>query len=779
MTTLIALAVLSQQDFKKLEPVPFTSVTIRDRFWQPRQETNRKATVEHCLKMLEEAGNFLVFQLARDGKRDGYKGLLFTDSDMYKTLEGISYTLATHPDPVLDKRVDEVIALISSVQEQDGYINTWFQVTRPQDKWKNLRDWHELYCAGHMIEAAVAHKQATGKDNFLNVALKFANLIDQKFGPSGGEGYPGHPELELALTKLWKLTGDDKWFALSRKMIETRGTHYFAQEHGTSPDGYDGTYWLDDVPIRDHRDIKGHAVRAAYLLSGAADVARETEDAGLIKMLDRVWRSATERRVYITGGIGPSNHNEGFTVDYDLPNLTAYQETCASVAMALWGHRMALLYGDAKYMEAVEKALYNGVLSGVSLDGRGFFYVNPLASLGNHARTQWFQCACCPPNVLRTIASLGGYAYATSSDSLYVNLFVGGSLKTKVGSQQVEIDCATDFPWNDSVAYDFKTAGRYAVRLRNPDWSMRTSITVNGVKQQPTVEKGYFVLSRAWAKGDRLEIDFEMPVLQMEAHPSVEDDRGMAVVQRGPIVYCAEQVDNSVQVDAMVVPRGAKFVTSYQPGLLGGTVTVTAEVEALQPTAWEEGALYRPIQRSERTTATFVPYALWANRGRGKMVTWTPTVQPPARILSPEQRAKVSMSFVSGNAQPWAINDGVEPKSSGEQPRALAHFWPHKGGEEWIQYTWDKPLSIIGVDVYWFDDTGRGECRLPTSWKLQALIDGAWKDVELKEAPIAMDKWSSVTFSATTTTALRLIVRQRDGWASGVHEWKVKVASDE
>ena len=780
MTTLIAIAALAQQGqqgFLKLEPVPFTDVVIRDRFWQPRQETNRKASVQHCLKMLEDAGNFLVFNLAKEGKREGYKGLLFTDSDMYKVMEGIAYTLATHPDPELDKKMDEIIALIASVQEPDGYIDTWFQVTRPQDKWKNLRDWHELYCGGHMIEAAVAHHRATGKSNFLNVALKFAELVNKRYGPEGGDGYCGHPEIELALVKLWKVTGDRKWFALSQKMVETRGQHFFAEEHGTEPDRYDGTYWLDDVPIREHKDIKGHAVRAAYLMSGAADVARETEDDGLVTMLDRVWRSATERRVYVTGGIGPSNHNEGFTVDYDLPNLTAYQETCASIAMALWGHRMALLYGDARYMEATEKALYNGVLSGVSLDGTRFFYVNPLASNENHARSPWFSCACCPPNVLRTIASLGGYAYATSQQALYVNLFVGGSVKTKVGNISVEFDCATDFPWSNSVAYDIKTPANFEIRLRNPSWAMGAVVTVNGVKQEPKLDKGYFVLRGNWAKGDRIEIDFDMPVMQIEAHPSVADDRGLAVVQRGPIVYCAEQADNDVQVDEVVVPRGAPMTAQYDAGLLGGAVVVTAQAQRMAPLDWE-GGLYRPVTPPQTVTLRLIPYALWANRGRQKMVTWIPTSQPPPRILTPAARAKVGMSFVSGNAQPWGINDGVEPKSSGEQPRALAHFWPHKGGEEWIQYTWEKPLAVTGVELYWFDDTGRGECRLPVSWKLQALIGGAWQDIALKEAPVSLDQWSKVTFARTETTALRLVVRQRDGWASGVHEWKVTVADD-
>lgn len=778
MSLVLALALsLQQEHFVKLEPVPFTAVTIKDRFWQPRQEVNRSATVDHSLKMLEEAGNFLDFQLAKEGKRDGYKGLLFTDSDVYKTMEGIAYTLANHPDPAIDKKMDDLIAMIAAVQQPDGYINTWFQVTRPEDKFKNLRDWHELYCAGHMIEAAVAHKQATGKDNFLSVALKFANLINDRYGPGKMLGYPGHPELELALIKLWKVTGDRKWYSLSEKLVETRGQKFFAQEHNTPEGRYDGTYWLDDLPIDDHADIKGHAVRAAYLMAGAADVARENEDPGLLKMLDKVWRSATERRVYITGGIGPSNQNEGFTTDYDLPNLTAYQETCASIAMALWGHRMALLYGDAKYMEAVEKALYNGVLSGVSLDGRSFFYVNPLASRGNHARSPWFNCACCPPNVLRTIASVGGYAYARSSNSLYVNLYIGGTVKTQVGSQAVDLRVDTDFPWDGKVAVTFNKPAKFALRLRVPEWARRGSVSLNGRAQTTSVDRGYIVVDRTWQEGDKLELELPMPVLQMEAHPMVEDDRGLAVLQRGPLVYCAEQVDNTTQVDELIVPRGASATAKYEPNLLGGIVSVTVAGQKLGATDWDRG-LYRPIQSSEQVTAKFVPYAFWANRGRGKMVVWTPTTQPLPRILTPEARAKVSMSYVSGNAQPWGINDGVEPKSSGKQPRALAHFWPHKGGEEWVQYLWERPMNVVGVEIYWFDDTGRGECRLPESWRLQALVNDQWKEVQLSEATVALDKWSKASFNATETTALRLLMKQRDGWASGIHEWKVVVKEE-
>ncbi len=776
---LLASSASGQAKFVKLEAVPFTQVTIKDRFWQPRQEINRTATVDQCLKQLEKVGNFANYELAKAGKRSGYQGYIFTDSDVYKVLEGIAYTLATHPDPELDKRVDEIIALIGSVQTSNGYLNTWYEVNAPDKTFTNLRDNHELYCAGHMIEAAVAHHQATGKRNFLDIALKTANLINQKFGPEGKPGYPGHPELELALIKLWRDTGDKKWFALSQRMIENRGTGYFAAEHNTPKDRYDGTYWLDDVPICDHEEIKGHAVRAAYLLSGAADVSRETENPAMIKMLGRVWRNATEKRIFITGGIGPSGSNEGFTVDYDLPNMTAYQETCASIAMALWGHRMALLFGDGKYMDAVEKALYNGMLSGISLDGRKFFYVNPLASMGNHHRQDWFGCACCPPNVLRTIAWIGGYAYASSDDYLYVNLYVGGSGKARVGGKEISFDVKTDYPWDGKAEYRLKTAGTYAIRLRIPGWCRGASVSVNGQKvPSPTVEKNYFVVRQAWKTGDTVTVDLPMPVEQFEAHPMVKDDLGRTAIQRGPLVYCVEQTDNEVPVNELILPRGTEFKAEYQKSVLNGVVVVRAEGQRAVQGEWER-QLYQPVARPQKATVTLIPYGFWDNRKPGRMEVWLPTTPPAARILGPEGKATASVSFRSGNAQIWGINDGEEPSSSGEQPKALCHFWPHKGGEEWVQYTWKTSQKVKGVKVYWFDDTGRGECRLPASWKLQALIGGEFKDVALKEAPVLMDKWCSVEFSPVQTSALRLVVRQKEGWASGIHEWKVVTAPDD
>lgn len=776
MSALLSILVLASA--VGLEPVPFTDVEISDRFWTPRQRTNRTATVDHSLQMLEKAGNFSNLELASQSKREGFKGLLFTDSDIYKVIEGIAFTLAKHPNPALERRLDAVIDKIGAAQQPDGYLNTWFQVTRPDQKWTNLRDHHELYCAGHLIEAAVAHRRATGKRTLYDIAVKFAEHINRRFGKGGVEGYPGHPELELALAKLAEVSGDSKWMDLARLMVERRGGHYFAREHRIPESRYDGTYHLDDVPIVEHREIKGHAVRAAYLLAGVADVVRDQPNDALERMLRRVWRNATQRRIFVTGGIGPSAHNEGFTVDYDLPNRTAYQETCASIAMAIWGNRMGLLFADASYHDAVETALYNGMLSGVSLDGRRFFYVNPLASDGGHHRREWFECACCPPNVLRTIASIGGYAYARDSQSLYVNLYIGGQVKTKVGSETAHLNVRTDYPWDGRIEMTVREGGRFALKLRNPGWSEGATIKRNGTPVEAARMNGYFVLPGPWRPGDRVELDLPMPAQQIVAHPHVKDDLGFAAVRRGPLVYCLEQVDQTVPVQSLVLPPQTRLTPRFDAGALGGVVVLDADAWQVSDQDWQ-GKLYQPLQEPRRAKARLVPYGFWDNRGAGAMAVWTPTSPPPAKVVGPEGQAQVLLSFRSGNAQPWGINDGVEPKSSSEQPAALCHFWPHKGGEEWVQYSWPAAKRISGVKLYWFDDTGRGECRVPASWRLQSWTGGQWKDVPLAEASVAKDKWIEVAFPPVETTRLRLVIRQQEGWASGVHEWKVVLDEDE
>jgi len=761
-----------------LRAVPWTQVRLRDAFWAPRQETNRRVSLPHSLDMLEKAGNLHNFELAAAGAREGYSGPVFMDSDLYKTLEAAAYSLATHPDPLLEARIDAIIAQIAAAQWPDGYLNTYYQVNEPDRRWTNLRDNHELYCAGHLFEAAVAHYQATGKRTLLEVATKFADHIAALFGDGPGQrmGYPGHPEIELALIKLWRVTGERRYFELARFFIENRGRHFFAEEHHTPLDRYDGTYWQDDVPIREHRTIKGHAVRAAYLLAGVVDVAAETGDAGLLAMVDRVWRNTTQKRTYVTGGIGPSAHNEGFTVDYDLPNRTAYQETCASVAMVLWNHRLALLYGDAKYVDVLERALYNGVLAGVSLDGKRFFYVNPLSSAGNHHRSEWFGCACCPPNVARMLASLGGYAYALSDEALWVNLYLQSETEVTVGGHRVRLEVTTDYPWDGAVKMVLQGSlpARFGLRLRVPGWCSGAGVQVNGkAVARPKVERGYLVLERTWRPDDVVDLNLPMPVQRIEAHPRVKEDGGRLAIQRGPLVYCLEACDQTVPLSRLALPPAAPLRAVKRPKLLGGVVVLKGTGEAASEEDWT-GKLYRPYAAPQRVPVTAIPYYAWDNREAGPMEVWLPMVPPAPGGGGLETQAQVTVSFQHSNSQPWGLNDGIEPQRSDEQPAALCHWWPHQGSEEWAQYTWKKPVTVAGVRVYWFDDTGRGACRLPASWQVLYREGRDWKPVSGVESyPIALDRWCEVAFDPVKTTALRLVVRLQPEWAAGVHEWQV------
>lgn len=766
----------------KLRPVLFTDVKIADEFWWPRQETNRRASIPVNLENLEKAGNLQNFRLAAERATKGYQGPVFMDSDAYKALEAASYSLATHPDPALEKRLDEIIATLAAAQQPDGYLNSYFIVKEPTKRWTNLRDWHELYCAGHLFEAAVAHFQATGKRNFLNVATRFADNIDSVFGPPPKRlGYPGHPEIELALIKLWRATGERRYFELARFFVENRGRHFFAEEHRTPPEKYDGAYWQDDVPIGDHNHIKGHAVRAAYLMSGTTDVGRETDDPALLAMLNRVWRNTTEKNLYLTGGIGPSAHNEGFTVDYDLPNLTAYQETCATVALAQWNHRLALLYGDAKYADIVERALYNGVLSGVSQDGRKFFYVNPLESAGGHHRQEWFGCACCPPNVARTLAALGGYAYATADNALFVNLFIQGSVKVKMADQPVLLNVTTDYPWDGKVVFKLEVAQPtpFKLKLRLPGWCNAGGVSVKLNRKNyhnPVIESGYLELNHAWRQGDVVELELPMPVQRVSANPNVAANRGLLAVQRGPIVYCLEQCDQSAPIASLALPAEAQLQPEKEPRLLGGVMVLNGLGEIASEQEWKR-KLYQPALNARRVPIKAIPYYAWDNRSPGAMKVWLPTTPPTPTHAGLEARAKVTVSFANNNSTPVAINDGVVAKRSSEAPAANCHWWPHKGTEEWAQYVWDKPATVSGARVLWFDDTGRGECRLPAAWRIEFRDGQAWKPVAARDTyPVAKDKWCEVSFAPVQTTALRLVVKLQQDWAAGVHEWQVTEA---
>ncbi len=767
----------------KLQAVPFTEVQIHDDFWRPRQETNRIASIPVNLENLEKAGNLENFRLAAKGVTNGFIGPVFMDSDVYKAIEAASYSLATHPDPVLESKLEAIIVLIAAAQQPDGYLDTYYIVKEPGHRWTNLRDNHELYCAGHLFEAAVAHYQATGKRTLLDVAIRLANYIDSVFGPPPKRmGYPGHPEIELALMKLGRATGEQRYLNLARFFIESRGSKFFAAEHHTPLAEYDGTYWQDDVPICDHRNIEGHAVRACYLMSGSTDVAAETRDPALLKMINRVWRNTTERNMYVTGGIGPSASNEGFTEDYDLPNLTAYQETCATVALAQWNHRLALLYGDARYADVYERSLYNGVLAGVSHDGTRFFYVNPLASTGGHHRSPWFGCACCPPNAARTIASLGGYAYATGDNALWVNLFIQGAVNTAIDGQKISLGVTTDYPWNGEVTFKVaveKTA-HFALRLRVPGWCDGATVAVNGQTiSAPLTERGYFVLTRDWQDGDAVALNLPMPVERIKANPHVKDDVNQFVIQRGPLVYCLEACDQTAPLDSLYIPSDTAFQADMANDLLGGVVVVKGRAEVANDADWSH-RLYQAVPPMRQVAFTAIPYYAWDNRKPGTMRVWLPAVPPLPPAGGMETQAKVTLSYTSGNCQPCGINDGLEPKSSGEQPAALCHWWPHKGGTEWAQYTWKRPVTVEGTKVYWFDDTGRGECRLPASWQIEYLDGADWKPVAAAaDYAVLKDRWCEVKFQPVTTTALRLVLKMQPGWAAGVHEWRVTEADED
>jgi len=613
----------------KLRAIPFTDIKITDRFWAPRQETNRIASIPINFENLEKAGNLQNFRLAARRATNGYQGPLFMDSDAYKALEAAAYSLATHPDPALEKKLEEIIATLAAAQLPDGYLNSFFQVKRPGKRWTNLQDAHELYCAGHLIEAAVAHFQTTGRRTFLNVACKLADHIDSVFGPPPKRlGYPGHPELELALIKLWRATGERRYFELSRFFVENRGRGYFATEQKSDKDKhrFDPAYYQDDVPIFDHDRIKGHAVRAAYLMSGVTDVAAETGDARLLKMLDRVWRNTTERNMYLTGGIGPSSHNEGFTVDYDLPNATAYQETCATVALAQWNHRLALLYGDAKYADVMEQALYNGLLSGVSEDGKTFFYVNPLESDGTKHRKPWYGCACCPPNVARTVAFLGGYAYATSTDALWVNLYIQGSTKTIVSDAPVQLHVTTDYPWDGKVKFKLQLASpeKFDLRLRVPGWCVSATVSVKGKRiSQPVIECGYIVLTREWQNSDSIELDLPMPIQRITANPNVKANHGLLAIQRGPIVYCIEQCDQKEPVGSLFLPPNAELKVVADKQLLGGVTVIEGRAGVAPKLDWAN-RLYEALPAPRRVEFTAIPYYAWDNRAAGPMKVWLP-----------------------------------------------------------------------------------------------------------------------------------------------------------
>ena len=592
---------IKEQPLKMIEQIDFSHVKINDNFWSPRLSKHVSATLPVCIDQIEnQTGRIRNFENAAKGEGE-HSGIFFDDSDVYKALEGMAYSLINNPDPELEKKADEWIDKFAAAQQPDGYINTFYTLTGLDKRWTNM-DKHEMYCAGHMIEAGVAYYQATGKRKLLDVCIRMTDHMMSQFGPGKRHWVPGHEEIELALVKLYQTTQEQKYLDFAYWLLEERG-----HGHGTMGDEgkWDPVYYQDIVPVRRLTDISGHAVRCMYLYCGMADVAALKNDTGYIAAMDRLWDDVVHRNMYITGGIGSSRDNEGFTEDYDLPNLDAYCETCASVGMVLWNQRMNQLTGDSKYIDILERSLYNGALAGISLGGDRFFYVNPLESKGDHHRQEWYGCACCPSQLSRFLPSIGNYIYASSDDALWVNLYIGNTGQIRIGETDILLTQETDYPWDGSVKLTISTSQplEKEIRLRIPDWCKTYDLSINGKRINVSEEKGYAVI-KDWKSQDVIALDMDMPVEIVAADPHVKENFDKRAIQRGPLVYGMEEIDNPEYFDQIQLSPSTTFQTAFVSDILNGIKTIKTNGRA--------------------QSATFIPYYAWDNRKAGKMRVWIP-----------------------------------------------------------------------------------------------------------------------------------------------------------
>ncbi|MBX3084566.1 MAG: glycoside hydrolase family 127 protein [Anaerolineae bacterium] len=626
-------------------------VKIEGGFWGERQATNRERTIPAIYHQTKLTGRLDAWKLEwKIGQPNPPH--IFWDSDTAKWIEAVAYSVATQPNPDFERQVDEVIDWIAEAQLEDGYANSHFIAVEPENRWRNLRDQHELYCAGHMIEAAVTYFEATGKRKLLDVVCRYADHIDRTFGAHEGQkrGYCGHPELELALVRLFHATGERRYFELAKYFIDERGQqpHYYdleARARGEDPRKFwakDYTYCQAHVPIREQSNIVGHSVRALYLFSAVTDVALETGDDGLLAVARTLWDDLTQRQTYVTGGVGSIHTIEGFTFPYNLPNETAYSETCASIALAYWAQRLFKLDPDSRYIDAMELALYNAMMSGVSYEGSLFFQANPLEAYpkvspyelfntmmtGDHyQRTAWFDVACCPSNLARMVASVGAYFYAVTPDRLYVQLYNQSHTKLIVGGQAVQIEQHTNYPWEGEVTLTLtmEQPTRFELALRIPRWCREYGIEVNGAAVPTQPERGYVVIEREWQTGDTIRLVMAMPIERMVAHPHIRQDAGRVALQRGPIVYCVEEADNGAALASIALPHEAALTYAFDNTLFGGVGTITGEAVRIEPVQWNSDP-YVPASAPQAAPTPFVfkaiPYCFWANRQPGEMRVW-------------------------------------------------------------------------------------------------------------------------------------------------------------
>ncbi|CAN5522604.1 glycoside hydrolase family 127 protein [soil metagenome] len=602
-------------------PVPLDAVRLSDSFWEPRRAINRAVTIPSQYQHCESTHRIDNFRRAAGTKPGEFVGIYFNDSDVYKWLEAAASSLAgpEHSrgafsrDSNLQKMVDDTIDVIAAAQQPDGYLNTYFMFDLAQERWSNLKDKHEMYCAGHLIQAVVAHHRATGESKLLTVATKLADHICATFGPTESGKRPGvcgHEEIEMALVELYRETRDRKYLDQAKYFIDARG-------HGLIGGG---EYHQDHNPVREVDRVTGHAVRQVYLACAMADLCAEIDDPALRGAVERLWSNMTAKQMYITGGVGSRHEGEAFGRDYELPNERAYTESCAAIGSVMWNWRMLLLTGDAKFADVMERTLYNAVLPGLSLDGKSYFYQNPLADDGTHRRQPWFGCACCPPNVTRLLAQLPGYFYSTvGSDQIFIHLYASNTTEIPLGDRVVTLEQTTNYPWDGRVAIRVNSAGRFTLNLRIPDWSSGATVRLNGQPHDGAA------IDRDWRAGDEVVLDLPMPTQRIVSHPHVVENTGRVAITRGPLVYCAEAVDNpDIDLRDVILKNHEPFTAEYKPSLLNGITTLTTQAGVARTRPDE--VLYTKIPTRSSAGSdyqlTLIPYYAWANRAAGRMQVW-------------------------------------------------------------------------------------------------------------------------------------------------------------
>ncbi|MDD6008588.1 MAG: glycoside hydrolase family 127 protein [Prevotellaceae bacterium] len=780
-----------------ITPVPFTKVKVTDSFWGQRLKASRDVTIPLAFSKCEETGRYTNFEKAANPS-DSYevKGYSFDDTDVYKTIEGASYSLQTYPDKKLVHYIDSVLDIVAKAQEKDGYLYTsrTMNPKHPHEwagdkRWSKVEDLsHEFYNLGHMVEGAVAHFQATGSRKFLDIACRYADCVCREIGTKPGQVcvVPGHQIAEMALCKLYVLTGEQRYLDQAKFFLDYRGKTTIKTEYSQS-----------HKPVVEQDEAVGHAVRAAYMYAGMADVAALTGDKSYINAIDNIWNNIVEKKLYITGGIGATNNGEAFGKNYELPNMSAYCETCAAIGNVYVNYRLFLLHGESKYYDVLERSLYNGLISGVSLDGGGFFYPNPLESMGQHQRQPWFGCACCPSNIARFIPSLPGYVYAVNKRDVYVNLFMSNTSQLSVAGKGITLEQQTQYPWDGDIAIKVAAnkAGQWAMKVRIPGWVRnevvpsnlyeftdnlrpKYNITVNGnAVNGKLTDDGYFTIDRKWKKGDVVRVHFDMDPRTVRANNNVEADRGFVAIERGPIVYCAEWPDNDFDIMGALVNQSPKM--TVEDGTLHAKDKKVADyyIKVIKTDAQLLSFDKQGRLNTKDVKLSLIPYYAWCHRGSGKMRVWLSQDLSSSRPEQPATLASLSKVTASTPAASLsAVNDRLVPKDGTDRSMPYYHWWPKQGVTEWIAYEFPEASTVQSSTVYWYDDGPWGGCRVPKAWRIFFKNDnGEWQSVSgADKYPTTKGTACTVNFEPVKTKAIKKEIDLPSDNSAGLFEWSVK-----